>query len=217
MYNKLINSFLENKDQEKAVKMAAYMKNNFSFLGIPKPLRAKLEKEFIKAAKKQRSIDWDLINKLWNMPEREFQYLAVDYLLALKDCLQKNDIDNVRSLIINKSWWDTVDILAGNITGVLCLKHPELINSHMLKWAESDNVWLIRTSILYQLRYKGKTDAALLGLIIKQNSESKEFFINKAIGWALREYSKTNKIWVKEFIESNTLSPLSVREGSKYL
>ena len=217
MYNELINSFLENSDQGQAVKMAAYMKNNFPFLGIPKPKRAFLGNEFMKKAKKQKVIDWNFVFMLWERPEREFQYMAIDYLLALKGCLQKNDIDNIRFLIITKSWWDTVDTIAGNITGVLCLQHPELINSHILKWAESDNIWLMRTAILYQLKYKEKTDAALLGLIIKQNSETKEFFINKAIGWALREYSKTNKEWVKQFIQTNTLSPLSIKEGSKYL
>ncbi|MEG6523621.1 DNA alkylation repair protein [Desulfotomaculum sp. 1211_IL3151] len=217
MYNELINSFLENSDQEQAVKMAAYMKNNFPFLGIPKPKRASLGNGLMKKAKKQKGIDWNFVLMLWERPEREFQYLAIDYLLVLKDYLQKKDIDNVRFLIITKPWWDTVDSIAGNITGVLCLEHPELISSPILKWAESDHIWLVRSAILYQLKYKEKTDAALLGLIIKQNSETKEFFINKAIGWALREYSKTNKEWVKEFIQTNTLSPLSVREGSKYL
>lgn len=217
MYSELIKSFMENRDEDQGAKMAAYMKNNFPFLGIPKPRRAVLEKEYIKAFKRQKIIDWDFVNALWSMSEREFQYLAIDYLLVLKDFLQKNDIDNIRTLIITKSWWDTVDTIAGNITGVLCLKHPELINSHILKWSESDNIWLVRTAILYQLKYKENTDAELLGLIIKQNSKTKEFFINKAIGWALREYSKTNKEWVNEFMQNNTLNPLSVKEGSKYL
>lgn len=217
MYNDLINSFIENKDPERAAQMAAYMKNQFPFLGIPKPKRVLLGKEYMKEFKKQKEIDWDFVNTLWSMSEREFQYLAVDYLLILKNDLQEKDIENIKTLIITKSWWDTVDTLASNIIGVLCLKFPQLIKSHILEWSSSDNIWLIRSAILFQLKYKEKTDAELLGLIIKKNSGTKEFFINKAIGWALREYSKTNKSWVEEFIKGNTLSSLSVREGSKYL
>ncbi|MEG6615200.1 DNA alkylation repair protein [Peptococcaceae bacterium 1198_IL3148] len=216
-YNELINAFLKSRNPDQAIQMAAYMKNNFPFLGIKKPQRAALGKDFIKNAKKQKIINWDFIDRLWVMPEREFQYLAIDYLLALKDYLQKDDIDNIKFLVETKPWWDTVDTLASNITGVLCLKYPELINSHILKWAESNNIWLVRVAILFQLKYKEKTDQELLSLIIKQNSNTTEFFINKAIGWVLREYSKTNKEWVKEFIASNPLHPLSVKEGSKYL
>lgn len=154
---------------------------------------------------------------LWEMPEREFQYLIIDYMTALRHCLHKKDMDNIRTLIITKSWWDTVDTFAVSITGVLCLNYLELIESHILKWAESDSTWLVRTAILFQLKYKEKTDTELLRLIITKNSNTKEFFINKAIGWSLREYSKTNREWVKKFIENNALHSLSVREGSKYL
>lgn len=216
-YNELIKSFNENKNQEQAVKMSAYMKDKFPFMGIPKPERAILQNELIKKVRKEESIDWNFIFKLWDMPEREFQYLAVDYLLVLKDSLQKTDIDNVKTLIINKSWWDTVDSLAEKITGVLCAKYPELIQSHILKWSESDNIWLVRIAILFQLKYKEKTDTELLSLIINNNNNTKEFFINKAIGWVLREYSKTNKEWVKVYLENNKLHSLSVREASKYL
>ena len=216
-YKELIKSFNDNTDQTQAVKMAAYMKDNFPFIGIPKPKRALLQNDFIKQAKKQKLIDWNVIFELWDLPEREFQYLAVDYLLALKGSLQKTDIENIKTLIINKSWWDTIDSLAGNITGDICVKHPELIETHILKWSESDNIWLVRTAILFQLKYKEKTNTELLSLIINKNSNTKEFFINKAIGWVLREYSKTNKEWVKTFLGSNMLHPLSVREASKYL
>ncbi|TJX15451.1 DNA alkylation repair protein [Tissierella creatinini] len=217
MYNDLINSFVENKDPEKASQMAAYMKSQFPFLGIQKPKRVLLGKEYMKEFKRQEAIDWDFVSRLWSMSEREFQYLAVDYLLALRDSLQEKDIDNIGNLIVTKSWWDTIDTLATRIVGPMCFQYPQLISSNILKWSKGDNIWLIRTAILFQLKYKEKTDAELLGLIIKENSGTNEFFINKAIGWALREYSKTNKSWVEEFIKNNTLSSLSVREGSKYL
>ncbi|HWQ43072.1 MAG TPA: DNA alkylation repair protein [Desulfosporosinus sp.] len=213
----LIKSFYDHRNQEQAEKMSAYMKDKFLFLGIQKPQRAELQKEFIKQAKKQKKIDWDFIFRLWDLPEREFQCLAVDYLLALKDSLQQSDIDRVKLLIITKSWWDSVDSLASNIIGILCAKYPDLVQSHILSWAESDDTWLVRVGVLFQLKYKENTDRELLKYIILKNSHSRKFFIAKAIGWALREYSKTNKEWVKSFLECNTLQPLSIREASKYL
>lgn len=217
MINNIISSLYQNKDPEKAVKMAAYMKDNFPFLGIQKPQRELLTKEFLKQAKKEKAIDWDIANKLWDLPEREFQYLAIDYLIALKNLIDEADIDRIEKLIITKSWWDTVDIIASVLVGNVCKKHPEIIQSHISIWMESSNIWLARTAILFQLKYKEKTDTQLLRKIIMKNKEQKEFFIAKAIGWILREYSKTDKEWVSEFINNNTLQPLSVREGSKYL
>jgi 3-methyladenine DNA glycosylase AlkD len=216
-YQQLIESFYEHKNAEQARMMSAYMKNNFPFLGIPKPRRAELQKEFLGLAKKQIEVDWAWALMLWDLPEREFQYLAVEYLRVLNNILQKSDIDRIKTLIITKSWWDTVDSLAENITGVLCAKDTELIQSHLISWAKSDNIWLVRIAILFQLKYKDKTDAPLLAQIIDQNSDSKEFFVAKAIGWALREYSKTNKEWVRSFLQSHNLQPLSVREAVKYL
>jgi 3-methyladenine DNA glycosylase AlkD len=193
------------------------MKDKFPFLGIQKPLRAELQKEFFRQVKKQKQVDWDFVFRLWDLPEREFQCLAVDYLLVLKDSLQESDMDRIGLLIVNKSWWDSLDGLAANIIGALCARYPELVSSHILSWAENDNIWLVRVAILFQLKYKGNTDTELLKLIINKNSNSKEFFISKAIGWALREYSKTNQEWVKSFLAGNALQPLSVREASKYL
>jgi len=135
---------------------------------------------------------------------------------VLKDSMQRTDLDRIKRLIINKSWWDSVDSLA-NIIGILCAKYPELVQNHILSWAESENIWLVRISVLFQLKYKENTDRELLKLIILKNTNNKEFFITKAFGWALREYSMTNKEWVKLFLESNTLQSLSVREASKYL
>ena len=213
----LIKSFYDHGNKDQAKKMSAYMKDHFLYLGIQKPLRVELQKEFIKQAKKQKKVDWDFIFILYDLPEREFQYLAVDYLLALKDSLQKSDMDRIQRLIKSKSWWDSVDSLASNIVGILCDKYPELVQSYILSWAECDNIWLARVSILFQLKYKVNTDTELLKFIISKNSNSKEFFINKAVGWALREYSKSDKEWVKSFLEANTLQSLSVREASKYL
>ena len=217
MYQQFIDLFYSNRNNEKAEKMAAYMKDNFSFLGIQKNNRAQLQKDFIKLAKKQRIIDWDLVFLLWDLPEREFQYLAMDYLVALKNNLQKADISKIEKLRIQKSWWDSVDLLASHLIGTLCTRYPELVGRKIINWAEDDNIWLVRTAVLFQLKYKKDTNKELLSYIINENSCSKEFFITKAIGWALREYSKTSPDWVRAFLECNRLQPLSVREASKYL
>jgi len=215
--NELIKSFYDNVNPEDAERMSAYMRCKFLYLGIRKPQRAVLQNGFIKQAKKQKKVDWDFIVRLWDLPEREFQYLAIDYLIGLKNHLGKTDMDRIKRLIINKSWWDSVDPLATIITGILCAKYPELVETHIRNWAESDNIWLVRVGVLFQLKYKETTDTELLHLVIRENSHNKEFFIAKAIGWALREYSKTNKEWVKSFLKCNTLQPLSMREASKYL
>ncbi len=217
MHNNIISEFRDSRDPIKAEAMAAYMKNKFPFLGLIRPERNRLQKEFIKSAKKSGLIDWDFINECWNLPEREYQYLAMDYLIALKQNLQKGDLTKIEGLITSKSWWDTVDAIADKLVGDLCRRLPELINEYILKWAVSENIWLARSAILFQLKYKDLTDSELLKRIILENNDTKEFFINKAIGWALREYSKTNRAWVQDFINNNHLHPLSVREGSKYL
>ena len=217
MYESLLNTLYAHRDAEKAFHMAKYMKDQFPFLGISKPERVKLAGPFFKAAKQSRRVDCKMVDKLWNLPEREFQYVAMGYLLAVENYLRAEDIDKLETLIAAKSWWDTVDLLASNVAGPLCLRYKELIDSHILRWAESENIWLARSAILFQLKYKGQTDPELLEHIILKNDRSKEFFINKAIGWALREYSKTDKDWVRDFLAQHPLSKLSIREASKYL
>lgn len=213
----IIKVFKDNKDENNAIAMKRYMKDNFEFLGIKKPTRSKLQKEYIKNISKENIIDKELVNKLWQ-EEREFQYLALDYLIKNKKKLVKEDITLLEKLIITKSWWDSVDLLASNLVGEICKKYPELIEQYILRWSSDKNLWLRRTAILYQLKYKDDTNTELLEQIIKNNlNNEKEFFIDKAIGWALREYSKTNSQWVREFIENNKLSNLSKREGSKYI
>ncbi|HBS59367.1 MAG TPA: DNA alkylation repair protein [Firmicutes bacterium] len=217
MYKEVMAAFYEHRDREKAEKMAAYMKGNFPFLGITKKDRLSLQSAFISQAKNSGTIDWELVFHLWALPEREFQYLALDYLLVLRTLLQEEDIGKLKTLITTKAWWDTVDGLAGNMTGTLCAKFPGIVENQMLQWAESGNIWLVRAAIIFQLKYKEKTDTEILGRVIEKNSNTKEFFINKAIGWALREYSKTNRAWVRTFIENHSLPARAVREGSKYI
>lgn len=213
----IINVFIENRNEDNAKYMKAYMKDNFEYLGIKTPLRKELEKEFLKEKSKEALIDKDFVKMLWNYEYRELQYVALDYLVKQKKKLQKDDIHFIRDLIITKSWWDTIDLIASHLVGEICKKYPELIDEYILNWSTDENMWIRRTAILYQLKYKQDTDRNILEKVIKDNIEDEEFFIRKAIGWALREYSKTNKDWVSEFVANNRLSKLSEKEASKYL
>jgi 3-methyladenine DNA glycosylase AlkD len=199
---------------EKAAAMSAYLKDQFAFLGVQKPEREALTKDFLKQKRKE-PLDWEFVEACYAKPQREFHYLTVDYVLLMKDKLQPEDIAHIEALITRNSWWDTVDMY--NIPlGCMFLKYPQTAQT-VKRWMTSDNLWLRRMSVIFQLHLKDKSDTVFMAEAIENNLGSKEFFINKAIGWALREYSKTNPEWVRAFIESHELAPLSVREASKYI
>jgi 3-methyladenine DNA glycosylase AlkD len=158
----------------------------------------------------------DFVTGLWKKDEREYHYTAITYTGKFIKKLPKDVISFLEKLITTKSWWDSVDSIAP-LVGELARRYPEIIEENIDSWAVDDNFWLRRSAILFQLKYKQQTNEDLLYDYIVKNANSKEFFLQKAIGWALREYSKTNPVSVKAFIEGNELAPLSVREGSKYL
>ncbi|RFU66824.1 DNA alkylation repair protein [Bacillus sp. V59.32b] len=216
--NRLINKFESHRNKEQAKPMQKYMKDLFPFLGIKTPQRKELMKEFYQESRiLKEDFQPEFVTELWKQDEREYQYAAMDYVEKSLKKLQKNDLLLVKDLITEKSWWDTVDMLAQKPVGKIAADHPEVIHEEIEDWSISDNLWLRRTSILFQLKYKEKTNEELLYTYILRNNESKEFFIQKAIGWTLREYSKTNPESVRRFIAANQLANLSVREGSKYL
>ena len=214
---KIVEKFKINGNEENAKTMKAYLKDQFEFLGIKSPERKELQKEFLKVIDKNSDINKVWILQLWNYQYREFQYIAMDYLIKLKNNLKEEHMELIEVLIVTNSWWDTVDILASHMVGELCKKYPSLIEKYILKWAVSENMWLRRTAIIYQLKYRDTVNTKILEYAICENKKDNEFFIKKAIGWSLREYSKFNREWVKEFISKNKLSTLSVREASKYL
>ncbi|MDR1996944.1 MAG: DNA alkylation repair protein [Candidatus Margulisbacteria bacterium] len=218
MYSGLIEAFAAARNPENAAPMAAYMQNKFPFLGLNKPARAALEKNFFAKLKQESKINWKWVFELWALPEREYQYLVFDYLQVMRNFLAAEDISKLEKLITRKSWWDTVDGL-DSLVGALAQKYPALLKTHIAKFSRSPNIWLKRTAIDFQLKFKDKTDTAMLSQVILANLDTGEFFVNKAIGWSLREYSKTNKKWVKEFVRRyrTKMAKLSVREASKYL
>ena len=214
----LVEIFRQNANPKNAEPMSKYMKNLFPYLGIKTPERRELLKQFFKEHGFPEISDLkQIVPDLWELPEREFQYCAVGLLNKFKEKCDKDIIDLYEYLIITKSWWDTVDGIASWLVGSLFKKYPEMIKPYTEKWMNSGNMWLQRTVILFQLNYKDKTDIKLLFPNMKKCLDSKEFFIQKAIGWALREYSKTDAQAVINFVENNELAPLSKREALKWL
>ena len=205
------------RDSKNAGPMEAYMRHQFFFLGIAAPERNALYKKYFPKAKKTKIIDWNFVDTCWRKEPREYQYVAANYLKAMQSYLTENDLPKLERLVVTKSWWDTVDIL-DRVVGSLVYDHPEL-EEIILKWSLSDNIWLRRVAIDHQLLRKEKTNVQLMEKILLHNLNQTEFFINKAIGWALRDYSKTNPIWVAGFIEKNKerMADLSIKEASKYL
>ena len=199
-----------------AVAMKAYMKNKFEFLGVKTPARRKLAKTFFKQ-QTDSVIDWNFINEAWKNPYRELQYTALDYLEIRKKLLTPSDLPRLKKLAQTKSWWDTIDFL-DRLVGSIIARFPET-KEIIVAWSCDEDIWLRRLAIDHQLLRKEKTDTELLENILVNNLGQTEFFINKAIGWALRDYSKTNADWVRDFIEQHReeMSALSIREGSKYL
>ena len=214
----LIKLYSQHIDLDYANWSTNYMRNQFEFLGIRTPIRRKLTKQFFKdfgiPTKEKLS---DVIFILWEHPKREYQKAALDILESVKKTLTPDDMPWLSSLIVKKSWWDTVDELSPHIMGHMFKAYPELIDQYADQWIKDDNFWLQRAAILYQLKYKNGTDEDRLFRYILYRADSNEFFVQKAIGWVLREYAKTNPSIVKAFVASNELKPLSKREALKNL
>lgn len=213
----LILDLEENRNELLAVSMERYMQDKFSFLGVRGATRTEIYKKHFPEARKSKVIDWEFIETCWNKEEREFQYAVVYYLKTMQKFLKREDISRLKYLIVTKSWWDTVDLLA-KVVGSLVIRF-EGLDQIMLEWSKDSDIWLRRVAMLHQLSFKEKVDEGLLEKILLANLGDNEFFINKAVGWALRDYSKFNPEWVTKFIEKNreNMANLSLREASKYL
>ena len=204
-------------DNARALDMSKYMKNKFEFFGVGASVRKEIWKPYFKEAKKTKKIDWDFIEICFKHDKRECQYTAAYYLKYMKKFLVEDDIPKLKELVLTKSWWDTVDIL-DKVIGSIIYNNKNLYPI-ILEWSKDDNIWLRRVAIDHQLLRKENTDEQLLEKILINNLNHKEFFVNKAIGWALRDYSKTNPQWARNFIEvhKENMVSLSIREASKYL
>jgi 3-methyladenine DNA glycosylase AlkD len=210
--------FEQNADPILAEPMKKYMRGQFEYLGIKSPLFKTLMKEFIAAHGKPPTYELDVILRdLWSLPQREFQYAATSLLSRSENDLPADFIGTLEYMIVMKSWWDTVDTISTGPLGVHFQRFPKVREKYLAKWRASDNFWLRRACILFQLNYKKETDFPLLCEIICENLDSKEFFINKAIGWSLRQYARVDPEAVRQFAQSTPLQPLSRREAMKHL
>lgn len=216
-YTRIRQRFEENADRENAVKMAKYMRDLFKFYGIPTPVRKKLCRDILREEKKTETVDWKFLDQCYADEHREFQYLAADCLIALNDFLTYEDIPKIRKYVKEKQWWDTIDCL-DRVIGNIGLRDAR-VDALMLEWSADEDFWVRRIAIDHQLLRKEKTNTMLLEQIIVNNLGSDEFFINKAIGWSLRDYSKTDPEWVRAFLEKygKEMDKLSIREAGKYI
>lgn len=215
--NNFIFEFDKLRDENRAKQMKYYMRGKFEFLGIGAVDRKNIENILFKNEDKTY-IDFKFVDDCYDNEYRELQLVALNYLKLKKKYLKYDDIDKLKRYILTKSWWDSIDVL-DKIVGDIALRDSR-VNDILLEWSLDDNIWLRRVAIDHQILRKNKTNTELLEKIIVNNLYQKEFFINKAIGWSLRDYSKTNKKWVSDFIEKYKnagLSNLSIREASKYL
>lgn len=199
---------------ENAVAMQAYMKGIAPFFGIKATERRALLKEHI-ALHGPPPLDelQAICRAAFAFQEREMHHTAVDLVMRHAKRFTPDDLPWIEELIITKSWWDTVDALAVHVVGVILKRHPKEITKWNKRWITHKDLWLNRTAILFQNKWKEDTDRVLLFANIDRHAAHKDFFIRKAIGWALRELAATDAKAVKAFVESRKLSPLSAREA----
>jgi 3-methyladenine DNA glycosylase AlkD len=216
----IIETLKEHANPHYAVKMEEYMKGQFQFLGINAPIRRELVKTLsseFKHLTKDNKIT--VLNQLWDQQHREYHMTFLDLANQLKKQLALDDMPWLESKITTNSWWDSVDFIAPHLMGDILLRHPSKQKAYAYKWMETDHLWLNRSAIIFQLKYKDKTNIDLLSDMILAKCDCKEFFIKKASGWALREYGKNNPQWVANFLNNHkdVLSTLTQKEGSRRL
>ena len=207
-----------NSNTKIAKEQKAYMRNQFEFWGIKTPLRREIQKPFLAKSYLPPKTDLEeIVKTLWNKPQREYQFIAQELVFKYTQQFDKNDIALLEFMVTHKSWWDTVDYIAVKLIGAYFTRFPKQLDNYIDKWLASGNIWLQRCCLLYQLKSKAKMDTQRLQYIVQKLLGSKEFFINKAIGWVLREYSRTNPKWVTEFVANNDLVNLSKKEALRLM
>lgn len=203
---------------ELALPMERYMRNKFPFFGIKTPNREALVREFLNNNGKPEQGTLDQVcRECWAMPQREMQYVAMKLCLTMHRQWDGHTIGLMEWMATTKPWWDTVDFIAGNLMGKWLKNRNGQIRSIVLEWLDGHDMWLWRCAILFQLKYKLETDTELLSIAIHRLKHHQEFFIQKAIGWALRQYGYHNPSWVISFVDNTELKPLSKREALRII
>lgn len=207
------------KDPTRVEQMEAYMKNNFSFLGVMSgPRKEIFQKHKAQLLQLKPTASWEFIYECWANQYREVQYIAIDFLLAnYKKFAQPSDGTALTFILSNQTWWDSLDLVASHSVGHFATKFPTEFKVLAQEWEDSEHFWLHRTLLIHQLKYKQKTNLDLLQYYIRTFKSNKEFFIQKAIGWSLREVSKWKPIWVQKVVLEENLQGLAKREALKYV
>lgn len=214
----LTAEFKNNADLTIAAQQKDYMRGQFEYFGLKTELRRQLQKPFlVKAYLPSKEESEILVKRLWLKSEREFHYFAQELAFKYIGQQELKDIVLYEFMVSHNSWWDTVDFISTKLMGSFFKQYPEQRSFYVKKWLESNNIWLQRSALLFQLKYKSNLDTHLLSATINSLLDSNEFFINKAIGWVLREYSRTNSKWVSDFVYRTQLSNLSKREALRLM
>ncbi len=217
-FAELRSAFEKHANPATAAGAKAYMRDLFEYYGLTSPLRRKLTIEFIeKSGYPPYEQLEEMVHYAWEQPQREWQYAALEIVGKFVKKADQSQLDLAEWMITNKSWWDSVDFIAPNIAGVLFKRYPELKMQYIEKWMQSGNLWLQRSCLLHQLRDNKTADRNLLFNLCERLADHPDFFIRKAIGWSLRQYSKTFPQAVIDFVNSHTLSNLSRKEALKVI
>lgn len=217
-FSDLATDFERHSNETVAAGARAYMKNKSDFYGIPSPLRKQIVKEFLsKSGYPAYNELKEMVHFAWEQPQREWQYVAMEIVARFVKKADKDLIDLAEWMITHKSWWDSVDYVAPNIAGLLFNRYPEVRMKYIENWILSENIWLQRSCLIHQLRYNNTADRALLFNLCERLAMHPDFFIRKAIGWSLRQYSKSFPNAVLDFVNNHELSNLSRREALKII
>jgi 3-methyladenine DNA glycosylase AlkD len=215
----LRSQFAAHADADNAQPMQAYMKTTQPFYGIKADARRKLVREALRTHPVTTRGAYDgVVRALWHGTYREEMYAAVDIAKRVKAFYDTQSWPLFEHMVRTATWWDLTDAVVGDVISPLVKAHREL-EAHLIAWSHDDSLWVRRASLLAHLKHKSQTNTALLTQTIDQLAHEKEFFIRKAIGWVLRDYSYANPAWVKAFVaaRAETLSGLSQREALKVI
>jgi 3-methyladenine DNA glycosylase AlkD len=205
---------------DRAIGMSKYMRNKFPFFGIPSPQRKEIQRIWLKSLPKEwdQTTKWRMVHLLWNQPNRELHYVAIDWMNEWNPAsIEPQDIHQFTNLLTTHSWWDSIDGLGPGIIGKFIRFHPEVGYKWIHEWRKNSNFWLRRTCLIFQLKYREDLDFELLSSLIKENMNDKEFFIQKAIGWSLRQHAKYDAETVFNFVNTANIVGLAKREALKHI
>jgi len=218
LFQTVTSDYAQYGDAENARAMSAYMKNRYPFFGIKTPLRKARSKLALKLnGQPPRQVWEDLCDRFFEAPQRELHYFVGDWLRPQWKMLPADFLPQCEKLILNKSWWDTVDWIAPRLVGGIVLNHPELKTQYLDRWVTSDNIWLQRSALIHQLHFKTQTDEDRLFDYCQRLAKSDEFFVQKGMGWALREHSRTSPSKTLAFLNDHNLPRLTQREARRWL